>query len=172
MRTLFPSALLLALAAGAGCNSTVEDVPNTAAEVSEARYSGIDAAMNERKGKVILVDIWATWCGPCIKTFPDLVAKHKKYADKGLVCMSISLDKVSPRGPYSKDEVLQFLRKKGATFPNFVLSDPADLEKIAERFAHEDSLPHQALFGRDGKRVWEGHPQELRDKLIEAELAK
>ncbi len=184
MRTL-GLAVLLALAVGAGCGSPATTtpaavVPAGPVEISEVRFDGLEAAVKERKGKVVLVDFWATWCGPCVEKFPKHVERHAKYAEKGLVCMSVSLD---PRrdDKYDKDKVLKFLKEKGAVFPNFVLlGREHDDEKIVKRFGLDGGIPFLALFGKSGERVWDS--EQLRNgqrasdleinALVEAELAK
>src|SRR5262245_34541033 len=89
-------------------------------EAAEVRASELEKFFKDQKGKVVLVDCWATWCPPCVKNFPHLVERHKKYAEKGLVCVSVSMDKMSNPKAYDKDKVLEFLKDKGATFPNFI----------------------------------------------------
>src|SRR5947209_7862380 len=93
-------------------------------EVTEVSAGALAAALKEQKGTVVLADFWATWCEPCIEGFPHVVGLHKKYADKGLTCLSVSMDLEGVPGEYRKDTVLDFLTRHGATFPNFVLLDP------------------------------------------------
>lgn len=183
MRTL-SLAVLFALAVAAGCSAPSDpasDAPPPAAAVpvavSEARYDGLVAALEDRKGKVVLMDFWATWCGPCVKKFPHLIATHKKYADKGLVCMSVSLDPHGRNEVYEKADVLAFLKKHDATFPNFVLMGrAADDAKIVQRFGLNGSIPFLALFNKSGERVWDSEQSDLSDaeldQRVEAELAK
>src|SRR5437870_4845046 len=57
-----------------------------------AQY-GLEGALPELKGKVVLVDFFASWCGPCKESFPIMQELHQKYADKGLVIVAINLDK-------------------------------------------------------------------------------
>jgi peroxiredoxin len=49
--------------------------------------------LSEVKGKLILIDFWAVWCYPCMKSMPDVVALYDKYKDKGLVVYAVSIDK-------------------------------------------------------------------------------
>jgi len=51
---------------------------------------GKGVTLEELRGKVVLIDFWYTWCGPCISTFPRLRGWHKKYADEGLVVIGVT----------------------------------------------------------------------------------
>jgi thiol-disulfide isomerase/thioredoxin len=148
-------------------------------EVTEVSSEVLATALKEQLGTVVLADFWATWCEPCVEGFPHVVGLHKKYAVKGLTCLSVSMDLEGVPGEYKKDKVLDFLKKHEATFPNFILLDPqaigvrAALEKY---FGKGLGIPFSALFARDGKRVWDSRTKRLNDAdletLIEAELAK
>ena len=153
-----------------------------AVEVTEVSFDGLDAALKEQKGTVVYVDFWALSCVPCVNGFPHFVELHKKYADRGLTCISVSMDKQDE--DYAKDrlgeKVLDFLKEKGATFPNFVLNDPDKAaESLKKRFNKGEGIPFAALFDRDGKRIGDTKPDNpdrrtlaQLDKMIEAELAK
>src|SRR4051794_26142513 len=75
-----------------GAGTTASGGSDGPVTVTEVDFEKLDAAVKEKKGKVVLIDFWATWCGPCVKKFPHLVELHKKYAGKDVVCMSVSLD--------------------------------------------------------------------------------
>lgn len=182
---IVPAVLMAALVAGCGTNGSgpgsggkgragakVEPV-----SVSEVRVETLIAAVKENRGTVVLVDFWATWCGPCVAKFPHLVELHQKYADKGLTCMSVSMDKGGPPEGYTKDKVLDFLTKKGATFPNFIVAQPReDDERIGKFFGEFGPIPYMTMFDKAGKRVWDSDqkrltPSEL-EQRVEEELAK
>jgi thiol-disulfide isomerase/thioredoxin len=153
------------------------DEPGKTVAVREVKFDELDKAIAGQKGKVAVVDFWATWCGPCVKKFPHFVGLHKKYKDKGLACVSVSMDKEGPKGAYDKEKVLKFLTEQEAGFANFIVADPdADAEKITKRFGLEGGIPFMAVFGKDGKKVWDSEQKKLKDeelvKLIEDELAK
>lgn len=81
------------------------------------------------KGKVVVLDLWATYCDPCMKEFPHLVELHNKYGSEKLVCLSVSCDYEGIPGepPESKKEqVLEFLTKSKATFTNILLNVESD----------------------------------------------
>lgn len=164
----------VALVAGTlvGCDTgdARKDKSPGAVDVEEIRAAALAAALKEQKGKVVVVDCWATWCAPCVKKFPHLVEMHKKYADKGLVCVSLSMDKSGPSDGYSKDKVLAFLKDKGAAFPNFILAEPDKDEKAVQKLLGDFAgIPYMTVFDRSGRRVW---ASDERPKLSDEQLEK
>lgn len=168
--------LLLLPVLAAGCaprpdlpSNPVEPVP---VELKEVDCDALEAAVAANKGRVVLIDFWASWCPPCREGFPHLVETAKKYAPHGLACMSLSLDK-----PKDRPAALAFLKRHEAAFPNFVLVEPArDADRIEKRFGYGGGIPHMALFDKAGKKVWDREQRELSDReldrLIESQLAK
>src|SRR5437879_2501079 len=125
--------------------------------VAEVRGEALDAAIRSYKDKVVVADFWATWCEPCVKRFPHLVEMHKKYADKGLVCVSVSMDLLFPKEGYRHEQILDVLRKQGAAFPNFIALEPNDDEKaIAARFGeYYRNIPYLVILDKAGRRIWD-----------------
>ncbi len=144
-------------------------VSSGSVEVSQCKFDGVEKAIAKAKGKVVLIDCWATWCGPCVASFPKLVEKHQKYAGKGLAVISLSTDK-----PTDSSKVIAFLKKNNATFTNLQMPlDGAAQKGLVEKFAFRNAIPHAVLFNKTGKRVWAGHPMDPElVSLIEKELAK
>lgn len=174
MRVLFP---LLAVAVGLGLIGCTPEAgppakPRPAGEVTvdEVPAAALAGVLKEQTDKVVVVDFWATWCGPCVKNFPHLVELHHKYADRGLVCVSVSMDKQGAAEDYSRDKVLAFLKEKGAAFPNFVVGvSDADEKRLNELFGKNDQIPYMAVFDRAGRRVWDS--ESSRTKLADLAAA-
>lgn len=172
-------AVALVAASAVGCGTDCPKCDNTpAVSVAVVKYAGLEKAVEKENGKVVLVDFWATFCGPCVKKFPHFVALHEKYAEKGLVCVSVSRDDAA-----DLNKVRAFLVEKKATFPNFLLElSSAEDAQMAKKFNYDYTIPQMALFGKTGTRVWDSNTDPLDkdmtafigklDVLVKAELDK
>ena len=106
------------------------------------------------KGAYVLVDFWASWCGPCREETPYVVKAYNDYKDKGLVVLGIPVrDKV--------DATKAAMKKLGIFYPQ--LLDPETT--LAQEFG-VNAIPHLFLFGPDGKIVRDG----MRGEGIDAVL--
>lgn len=99
-----------------GCQSAHEAPPGvTLATVKTADW---DNLLAQHKGKVVVVDTWATWCLSCLEEFPGLVALDQKYRDQGVDCISVTVDKAG-----AHEAAHKFLTEQQATFSNYRLDD-------------------------------------------------
>ena len=116
------------------------------------------ASLASAEGKVVLVDFWATWCGPCKASFPKYEALAKKYSDRVAV-LGISEDDES-------DDIKAFATETGATFPL-----AWDAEKNVARSYRPDSMPTSFLIDKEGlvRFVHSGF-RDGEEKEIEAQL--
>ncbi|MBI3464196.1 MAG: TlpA family protein disulfide reductase, partial [Planctomycetes bacterium] len=88
---------------------------------------GLEDLIASHRGKVVVMDVWATTCPPCIKEFPGLVELHRRHGPEQIACISVSTDFTGSPGKKPEDyqdQVLAFLRKQGATFDNVLSSLP------------------------------------------------
>jgi thiol-disulfide isomerase/thioredoxin len=111
------------------------------------------------KGRYVLVDFWASWCGPCRAEMPNVTACYEKYHDKGLDIVAISFDN-------NKDAWLQAI--KNMKMPWIHLSDLAGWKSIASSTYEIMSIPSNILFDGEGKVV----DVDLRGEQLEAKLAQ
>ncbi|MBM3335016.1 TlpA family protein disulfide reductase [Candidatus Sumerlaeota bacterium] len=105
---------------------------------------GKEIKLSDYKGKVVMVDFWASWCGPCISEMPNVVSAYKKYHSKGFEIIGVSADK-------SKDDMLAAMKKFGMTWRQYF--DGLGWENKAFRRYGITSIPSMHLIGPDGKIV-------------------
>ncbi len=129
-----------------GPPSTPSSAPQSARDVRLEFVSchQWDEALAAYRGKIVVVDTWATWCNPCREEFPHLVALHHRHATDGVVCMSVSVDEAEQYG-----EAVDFLKQQGATFPNYLIQDKDD-NAWWDKW-NIKGIPIVLVFDRDGK---------------------
>ncbi|HZP80991.1 MAG TPA: redoxin domain-containing protein [Chthonomonadaceae bacterium] len=110
-----------------------------------------ETTLNDYKGKILLVDFWATWCKPCVETMPEMQKLQEKYAAKGLVVLGVSIDEKGVKA------VRPFVQKRKFTYP--ILLDGGD--RPAWREFGVKSVPALFLVSREGQivRQWTGKPK-------------
>lgn len=117
--------------------------------------------LSHYRGKVVLVDFWASWCAPCRKSFPWLNEMQKKYGERGLVIIGVNVDS-------SRSDAEGFLREVPAQFQ--IIYDPSGA--LASQY-QVPGMPTSFVFGPDGKLVGNhiGFQQTAREQR-EAELQR
>lgn len=109
-------------------------------------------ALEELRGKVVLLDFWGMWCPPCVKALPHLQAQYARFQDEGLIVIGIHTAWGTDKG------LASFLREHGITFPVVVDTEVARADLHAGSTAEAyvgDELPHYALVDRNGKLAWQ-----------------
>ncbi len=96
------------------------------------------------RGKVVLIDFWATWCLPCRAVVPDVVATYKKFHGQGFDVLGVSLDQ-------DKETMLAFAKESGMVWPQYFDGQGWD-NSISSDFGVSE-IPAMLLIGRDGKVV-------------------
>jgi peroxiredoxin len=101
--------------------------------------SGQQGALSQYKGQVVMVNFWATWCGPCQQEMPLLDQMYKKYKPAGFTLIGVNVDKEAPA-------VKELLARKPVSFP--VLLDPAN--QVSKSY-HVDEMPSSVIIDRKGE---------------------
>ena len=151
----------------------------------ESWVNGEPMTESDVKGKVVLLDFWAVWCGPCIATFPHLREWHEKYADQGLVIIGVtsyynyawdaeknravrSQEQLSPE---QEQEMLVKFAEEHSLKHRFAIQEGRDMSE----FYGVSGIPHVVLIDREGKirlmRVGSGEQnaadvQEMLEKVL------
>src|SRR5215471_12866795 len=102
---------------------------------------GVAVKLSDLRGKVVVLDFWATWCGPCKVTIPEMNKLAQKYQDKGVVILGISMDEDG------WDAVNPFLQKVKFEYP-VLLSEPDKMKGYDDRL---EALPTAIIIDKEGK---------------------
>ncbi len=140
-----------------------EKIPDVAPALSMPGLDGKAVALADFRGKVVLLDFWATWCEPCVEELPDLVALQKKYKARGFTVVGVAADLQGAK------VVAPFARAHGINYP--VLISGGD---VPESYP-VPGFPTAFLIGKDGKiaaRYLGGQTADDFGRDIEAALAR
>jgi thiol-disulfide isomerase/thioredoxin len=112
--------------------------------------TGITGLIRNKSDKLRLINVWATWCGPCVAEFPEFVTMTRMYRDRSFEFISISADEVG-----NKDKALKFLQKKQASSTNYLYAGD-DKYKLIEAVDPKwnGALPYTILVEPGGKIVY------------------
>ena len=151
IRNAFVALVGIAAFGPVGLDAPAGEDKDSGAEVKlvAVKWKGyLEQVASHKDAKLIIVDAWATWCGPCMKNFPHLVEMHHKYADKGLVAISVSLDESDK--PKKVAAATAFLKEQKAVFTNLILDEKTEdgFEKL-----NVGSIPAVFLYTPDGKEL-------------------
>lgn len=151
------------------------DVGTQAPAFTATDMEGRPVSLDDLRGQVVLLNVWATWCGPCRDEMPSMERLHRELGPRGLKIVAVSVDAApgaaTPRGQPGGD-VADFARQLGLTFT--IWHDPAG---DIQRTYRTTGVPESFIIGRDGviqKKVigateWDegSHPDLLRRLLAE-----
>jgi len=139
MKTAFFAALLLAFALVS--RATAAGVGDAAPGLSLPDAQGAAVALADLRGKVVYVDFWASWCGPCKRSFPWMNELARRYGERGFAIVAVNVDR-------KRADAERFLAQVPAQFT--VVYDPAGETPAAWQVK---GMPSSYLVGRDGRVV-------------------
>ncbi|HHY86374.1 MAG TPA: TlpA family protein disulfide reductase [Verrucomicrobia bacterium] len=133
-------------------------------DFAETDLKGKPLSISNYKGKVVLVDFWATWCGPCVEELPNVLKTYEKYHDQGFEIIGISLDT-------DRKQLDAFLEKhKGMTWPQY-FDGKGWQNKLAEKYGIE-AIPTTFLLDGEGKIIEKDLRGPELEKAVAAALKK
>ncbi len=130
----------------------------TAPEINLPTPEGVNISLSSLKGKIVLIDFWASWCGPCRKDMPNVVNIYKKYKDKGFEIYGVSLDQ-------DKEHWVEAIKKDGITW--IQVSDLKYWECEPAKLYAVTGIPFTVLLNKEGKIIAKG----LRGAELESAIA-
>jgi len=135
--------------------------------LEEIDVNGIEELLNNPSDKLRLINIWATWCGPCIIEFPEFVIIDRMYRGRAFEFISLSADK-----PERKADVLKFLKVQEASNKNYIFNQD-DIYKMIEAVDPEwqGAIPYTLLIEPGGKIIYKKmdtiNPADLKKMIVE-----
>jgi peroxiredoxin len=132
-----------------------------AGDFTQSDTLGNPVKLSSFRGKYVLLDFWASWCGPCRQENPNVVSNYNKFKDKNFTVLGVSLDR-----PGQKDRWLQAIHTDNLTWTH--VSDLKFWENAVAQQYRVQSIPQNFLIGPDGKIV----AKNLRGAQLEAKLCE
>lgn len=123
--------------------------------------SGKNLRLSELRGQVVMINFWASWCGPCRQEMPILDALHKRYAKAGFSVLGVNVEQDSGLAD-------QLLKDIPVSFP--VLYDP---DSVVSKLYAVDAMPSTVMVDRDGRMRYlhrgykPGYEDDYRDQIVE-----
>ncbi len=153
MKRLVPILILLTMVFVFNSRRSVLRVGTAAPQVSAAEWINTDGALelSALKGKVVVVEFWATWCGPCRASIPHLNDLNDRWKDKGVVVIGLTDE--------PPEDVRQFVRKTGIRFA-------VGAGSLSSFDYGVNSIPHVFVIAGDGTVVWDGYPGRNLDQAV------
>jgi peroxiredoxin len=130
---------IITLIPAAGCKTPCPDIGSDAPNFTLKNLDGASVSLQDFRGSPILMNFWATWCGPCVAEMPHLQEVYSERSSDGLVLLSIDIGETSA-------QVEGFIKQSGFTFP-VLLDTQAD---VAELYCLPQVLPQTLLIDSEG----------------------
>jgi thiol-disulfide isomerase/thioredoxin len=110
----------------------------SAPDFTVSTIDGRSVSLASLKGKVVIIDFWATWCGPCVYEIPGFIRLYEKYKDRGLEIIGLSVDR-------NRSAVVDFARRKGINY-HIAFAD----RDIQAKYGGIQAIPTTFFIDRDG----------------------
>jgi len=142
---LFSQELKLNLSQKKALNKVLGDI-NKAPDFTLTAMNDSVYMLSKLEGKVVLINFWATWCGPCRMEIPELNEMHKSYHEKGLEILGISVSD-------NKKQLKNFAKSFAVDYP-LLYGGTREMNKVMKDYDGVSAVPSSFLVGKNGAIVW------------------
>ena len=150
MKNFFVTGVLALLSLLVAVPASAEEMPSAAPFFALTMQTPDDkpVVFESLKGKPLIVNFWARWCGPCRKEIPDLAEMHARYKDKGLVIIGIAVEDAGNR-----DSVREFARAYEMSYMLVIGGSQKSIELMQSIGNPKSGLPFTVVIDRQGRIV-------------------
>jgi len=146
-----------ALWAAAGMSPTEEGAKKAAEIRAEYWLNSKALTLEGLKGKIVVLEFWATWCGPCRKSVPHMIELNKKYAGQGVVFIGLTDELRDKVEPFAKEMKMDYAVGGGS--------------QTLKQYGVE-GIPTAFIIAPSGEIAWKGHPLTGMDEALEAQMKR
>ncbi|HJQ68912.1 MAG TPA: TlpA disulfide reductase family protein [Blastocatellia bacterium] len=151
LRAPLVAAIVLAVLAGGfviSSTSCSKGGKNITVSATPVPTSSLSSSLEDYRGKVVILNFWAVWCGPCRVEIPDFVKLQDKYRSQGFEIVGVSMDKVWPRGG-GEATVAPFMKDYNINYTVLLVNDTAALKG----YQIPQAIPTTYVLDREGRIV-------------------
>ena len=142
---LFSQEIKFSLSQKEALNKVLEDI-NRAPDFTLTAMNDSIYTLSKLEGKVVLINFWATWCGPCRMEIPEFNEMHKSYHERGLEILGISVSD-------NKKQLKNFAKSFAVNYP-LLYGGAREMNKIMKDYGGVYAVPSSFLVGKNGNIVW------------------
>jgi peroxiredoxin len=153
---LIPLSMAVFVLVGADNACAVKDNASAAPAFTLEDLNGTKHSLSDYEGKVLFLNIWATWCPPCRAEIPDFIEVYDEYKAKGLAILGVSVDQISP------DQVNQFVKRYKMNYPVAMATN-----KLLQDYPFDGSIPTTFVIDGTGKMRYKKIGMMAKKELID-----